>query len=150
MGLDWFMVKTKKNVKRPLSWDDVTELYYMRKPYALVSYLHGSYNDYFSPINEKDWNSLMEIIDKLFEKYDKEDLYNALYAYENDDLDLLTDDQKKMITYYHQWYDRHFDTAPYFGYSHSISVFDDLRKLNPKVQKIFADPDVDLYQAVDY
>ena len=150
MGLDWYVVKTKKGMKHPSDWSDVTKLYYLRKPYALVSYLRGSYDDYFSPIDEKDWNSLMEITDKLFEKYDEEDLYSALYTYENDDLDLLTDDQKKMVAYYHQWYDRHFDTEPYFGYAHSVCVLDDLHKLNPKVQEIFADPDVDLYQVVDY
>ena len=143
MGLDWYVVKTKKGMKHPSDWSDITKLYYLRKPYALVSYLRG-------PIDEKDWNSLMEIADKLSEKYAEEDLYSALYTYENDDLDLLTDDQKKMVAYYHQWYDRHFDTEPYFGYAHSVCVLDDLHKLNPKVQEIFADPDVDLYQVVDY
>lgn len=150
MGLDWFIVKTKKGVKRPSDWNDVTKLYYARRPYELVSYLRGFYGDYFSPINEKDWNSLMEITNRLFEKYNEEDLYNALYAYENDDLDLLTDDQKEMVTYYYQWYDRYFNDVPYFGYSNTVSILNDLRKLNPEVQKIFADPDVNLYQALDY
>lgn len=151
MGLDWYVVKVREDAKRPLDWSDVTgKLYYARRPYALVSYLRGSYDDYFSPVNEKDWNSLMEIIGKLFEKYDSENLYSALYAYEYDDLDLLTDSQKEMVAYYSQWYNKYFDAAPYFGYGHSILVLEDLRKLNPEVQKIFADPDVDLYQVVDY
>lgn len=150
MGLDWYMVKARKNAKRPLDWKDVTKLYYARKPYALVSYLNGSYNDYFSKIDENDWNNLMKVTEELFKKYNSKDLYSALYTYENDDLNLLTDDQKKMIAYYHQWYDRYFDTEPYFGYSNSVSILEGLYKLNPKIQEIFADPDVDLYQAVDY
>ena len=160
MGLDFIVYKKKVNESTSEAWkvpdfEESRELAYGRKSWELVYALVPSFEetpDEDIPIVKASWNDLMEKIepiadklDAIIEAFDKEN-----YAPEDYTEFIFGDNEKRLIAEFEYWYNRAFDTRPQLGYDFAACYIANFWKANDEVQKVFADPEWEVWASVSY